>query len=236
MIRIAIVEDEASFAQLLQNYLKQYEEEHKVFFQISTFSDGLDIVTDYSANYDIILLDIQMKHLDGMRTAQKIRELDDNVDFIFITSTIQFAVQGYTVDAMGYVLKPVSYISFSQLLEKAIQKTLSKQQKFYFTVNVDGGQLRLESAQIYYVESQKHYILIHSDKGNHLTAGPLKRLEDLLSPQGYAKCHNAYLINLQHVVGILQNTVELTDGSMIPISRTRKKEFMDRLTDYMGGM
>lgn len=99
MIRIAIVEDEDSYVQVLTGYLKQYETEHSLSFQISVFHDGLDIVSEYKADYDIILLDIQMKHLDGMKTAEKIRELDEDVSFIFITSTIQFAVQGYLVDA-----------------------------------------------------------------------------------------------------------------------------------------
>ena len=105
MIRIAIVEDEDSYVQVLTGYLKQYETEHSLSFQISVFHDGLDIVSEYKADYDIILLDIQMKHLDGMKTAEKIRELDEDVSFIFITSTIQFAVQGYLVDALGICCK-----------------------------------------------------------------------------------------------------------------------------------
>ncbi|EGN46164.1 hypothetical protein HMPREF0991_02385 [Lachnospiraceae bacterium 2_1_58FAA] len=71
MIRIAIVEDEDSYVQVLTGYLKQYETEHSLSFQISVFHDGLDIVSEYKADYDIILLDIQMKHLDGMKTAEK---------------------------------------------------------------------------------------------------------------------------------------------------------------------
>ena len=133
MIRIAIVEDEDSYVQVLTGYLKQYETEHSLSFQISVFHDGLDIVSEYKADYDVILLDIQMKHLDGMKTAEKIRELDEDVSFIFITSTIQFAVQGYLVDALGYVVKPVAYLAFSQILGKAVKKVKQKQQKDYMT-------------------------------------------------------------------------------------------------------
>ena len=138
MIRIAIVEDEDSYVQVLTGYLKQYETEHSLSFQISVFHDGLDIVSEYKADYDIILLDIQMKHLDGMKTAEKIRELDEDVSFIFITSTIQFAVQGYLVDALGYVVKPVAYLAFSQILGKAVKKVKQKQQKDYMTIEVEG--------------------------------------------------------------------------------------------------
>ena len=118
MIRIAIVEDEDSYVQVLTGYLKQYETEHSLSFQISVFHDGLDIVSEYKADYDIILLDIQMKHLDGMKTAEKIRELDEDVSFIFITSTIQFAVQGYLVDALGYVVNRSPILHFLRFSEK----------------------------------------------------------------------------------------------------------------------
>ena len=122
MIRIAIVEDDDSYIRALTGYLEQYGEQHSLSFHTTIFHDGLDIVTDYKADYDIILMDIQMKHLDGMTTAEKIRKLDEDVSFIFITSTVSFAVQGYLVDALGYVVKPVSYLAFSQILGKAIKK------------------------------------------------------------------------------------------------------------------
>ena len=236
MIRIAIVEDEDSYVQVLTGYLKQYETEHSLSFQISVFHDGLDIVSDYKADYDIILIDIQMKHLDGMTTAEKIRKLDEDVSFIFITSTVSFAVQGYLVDALGYVVKPVSYLAFSQILGKAIKKVTQKQQKNYLTIEVEGGQMRLDIGQIYYIESQRHHVLIHTEKGDFLTTGPLKKIEALLNEKGFSKCHNAYLIHLMHVTGIVQNNVILSDSTTLPVSRAKKKAFLEALTDYMGGV
>ena len=236
MIRITLVEDEKEHMDILLKYLKRYEEEHHTFFQITTFSDGLDIISEYKAEHDIILLDIQMKHLDGMTAAEKIRALDEDVIFIFITSTVQFAVQGYLVDALGYILKPVPYLAFSQILHKAIKKVEQKQSKLYLTIETEGGQLRLDTASIYYIESQKHNVIIHSEKGNYRTAGPLKHLEELLSDKGFSKAHNAYLINLQHVAAVMPNLLRLNNKEELPISRARKKVFMDALTDYMGGI
>ena len=139
MIKIAIVEDDKNYSQTLQNYIKKFEQEYHVMFQISIFSDGLDIVSDYSGDFDIILLDIQMKHLDGMKTAQSIRRFDEDVIFIFITSTVEFAIQGYLVDALGYLLKPVPYLPFSQLIQKAIKRIEHKQKKSYLTIEVDSN-------------------------------------------------------------------------------------------------
>lgn len=235
MIKIAIVEDEHSYVNTLKNYLDRYGQEHSVSFQIQAFTDGLDIVSDYTAAYDIILLDIQMKHLDGMKTAQKIRELDEDVIFIFITSSARFAVEGYAVDALGYILKPVPYLSFSQILSKAVRRIKKEKEVHYVSIESESGTMRLNTDSIHYVESRLHHILLHTEKGDFITPGPMKRMEEALKPFGFAKCHNAYLVNLRHVAGSLPNDVVLFSGEQIPVSRARKKSFMDCLTDYLGG-
>ena len=111
---------------------------------------------------------IDLTNIQTHLTAEKIRKLDEDVSFIFITSTVSFAVQGYLVDALGYVVKPVSYLAFSQILGKAIKKVTQKQQKNYLTIEVEGGQMRLDIGQIYYIESQRHHVLIHTEKGDFL--------------------------------------------------------------------
>ncbi|WP_244287823.1 LytR/AlgR family response regulator transcription factor [Lacrimispora celerecrescens] len=235
MIKIAIVEDEMEYVETLRSYLARYEKDNSVSFQIQAFTDGLDIVSDYSASYDIILLDIQMKYLNGMKTAQKIRELDEDVIFIFITSSSQFAVEGYSVDALGYILKPVPYLSFSQIINKAVGRILKRQAVHYISIDRPEGTMRLSTDSVYYIESQLHHVLIHTDKGNFVASGPMKRLEEALKTFGFTKCHNAYLVNLKHVTGCLPIEVLLFSGDRIPVSRSRKKSFMECLAEYMGG-
>lgn len=236
MINIAIVEDEKKYADNLYGYIKQFEETTSCNFQITTFQDGLDIITDYKAVYDIIFLDIQMKHMNGIRAAEEIRKFDEDVIIIFVTSSVQFAIQGYTVNALGYVLKPVSYLAFSQILSKSLRILSKKQEKSYLHIEVTEGLMRLDISQIYYMESQRHYIIIHSETGDYQTKGPLKQLEEAISSKGFIKCHNSYLINLNHVTEVKPNYVIMTNASKIPISRTRKKLFMDALADYIGGV
>lgn len=236
MIKVAIVEDDGSYVEVIVGYLKKYEVDSTNKFHIEIFRDGLDIISDYRAEYDIIFLDIQMKHMDGMETAQKIRKIDEGVIIIFITSSVQFAVQGYLVDAIGYVVKPVSYFAFSQILDKAIKKYSKKISFKYMSIDVEGGQIRFELKQIYYVESQRHHVIMHTEKGEFLTSGPLKKYEERLHNEGFAKCHNSYLLNLEHVMGIVKDNVAMTNQSTLPISRTKKKKFMDDLADYIGGI
>ncbi len=231
MINVCIVEDEKEQANLLHNYINQYAQNNHLQLNVSYLPDGIDLVDEYKGQYDIILLDIQMKHMDGMAAAQKIRQLDPDVVIIFITSTVQYAVQGYTVDALGYVLKPVPFTQFAQLFDKAITRAHAKQKRVYVKVTANDKQIKLDCENIYYIESQRNNVIIHCEDVDYVTVGPLKRFEEMLMDHGFSKCHNAYLINLSYVEAVQREEVVLTNEVVLPISRARKKEFMAALTE-----
>ncbi|MCR5032431.1 MAG: LytTR family DNA-binding domain-containing protein [Lachnospiraceae bacterium] len=231
MINVCIVEDEISQSDLLTEYINKYAARTKQQFNITCFSDGIDLVDEYKSQFDIILLDIQMKHLDGMTAAEKIRKLDEDVVIIFITSTVQYAVQGYAVDALGYVLKPVPYLQFEQLFDKAITRVKAKQQKVFIKVTVEERQIKLDCESISYIESQRNNVILHCTDRDYVTAGPLKRFEEMLGSHGFSKCHNAYIVNLSYVEAVQKEEVFLSGGITLPISRARKKEFMVALTE-----
>ncbi len=225
------MEDEVSQAELLTDYINKYAAKSHQQFSVTHLPDGIDLVDDYKSQFDIILLDIQMKHLDGMTAAEKIRKLDEDVVIIFITSTVQYAVQGYAVDALGYVLKPVPYLQFEQLFEKAITRVKAKQEKVYIKVTVDDKQLKLDCETVSYIESQRNNVILHCTEADYVTAGPLKRFEEMLGTHGFSKCHNAYVVNLSYVEAVQKEEVLLSGGITLPISRARKKEFMMALTE-----
>ena len=150
MTRIAIVEDEAAVREQLAGYVQRYTRQYGTPFEVTEFTDGMEILEDYRPQFDIIFLDVEMKHLDGMTTAERIRQMDAEVILIFITNMAQYAIRGYSVGALDYVLKPVPYFAFSQQLLKAVTR-LEKRAKRYLTVPVEGGLRRLDTASIYYL-------------------------------------------------------------------------------------
>ena len=129
VIRIAIVEDDKVYQEQLTGYLHQYEQESGERFLITLFTDGDEITENYGSNFDIILMDIQMPFMDGMTAAECIRGKDSEVVIIFITSMPQFVMRGYTVDALDYVLKPISYFAFSQRIERALARMEKRKKK-----------------------------------------------------------------------------------------------------------
>ena len=150
MIKIAIVEDEVLYADQLQEYLKKYEEEYRETFEISVFQDGDQIVHHYKAEYDVILMDVEMRFMDGMSAAEEIRKMDTEVVIIFITNMPQYAVRGYEVDALDYVLKPITYFAFAQRLNRAIER-IKKRTKRVISVNIKGSQIRMPIESVYYI-------------------------------------------------------------------------------------
>ena len=196
MISIAIVEDEEMYAKQLQQFLHQYEEENKEMFDITVYSDGDQIVNKYKSQYDIILMDVEMKFMDGMSAAEEIRKIDTEVVIIFITNMAQYAIRGYAVDALDYVLKPVSYFAFSQRLNRAISRMKKRETKIIM-VNMKGGMVRINVANIYYIESQGHTLILHTILGNYETTGKMKEMEEKLSEMNFCRGNKGYLINLQ---------------------------------------
>ena len=233
MTRIAIVEDEAAVREQLAGYVQRYTRQYGTQFEVTMFTDGVEILEDYRPVYDIIFLDVEMKHLDGMETARRIRELDSDVLLIFITNMAQYAIKGYAVGALDYVLKPVPYFAFSQQLQKAVNQ-LAKRTRHYLAVPVDGGMRRLDAATIYYIESEGHRVHFYTEDGDFSAPGALKALEEKLAGRLFARCNNGYLVNLAQVSGVQQNTVQVGPHEL-QISRPKRRAFLAALADYIGG-
>ena len=193
----------------------------------------MEILEDYRPAYDLILLDIEMKHLDGMETARRIRELDPEVMLVFITNMAQYAIKGYAVGALDYVLKPVPYFAFSQQLQK-VEAQLRRRTRHYLAVPVEGGLRRLDTSHIYYIESEGHRVHFYTEEGDFVSPGALKALEEKLADRPFARCNSGYLVNLAQVQAVQQNTVEVGPYEL-QVSRPKRKSFLAALTDYIGG-
>ena len=231
MLRIAVVEDDKTYAAQLKEYLVRYGTEKNQKISVALFPDGEDIVTDYSAEFDIILMDVEMTFMDGMTTAERIREKDNEVVIIFITNMPQYAIQGYKVDALDYVLKPISYFAFSQRIDRALTRA-KKKEATYITVAQKGGKKKLNVDKICYVEVRDHDLIYHSTKGDIVTKSSMKEAEDTLGGTKFFRCNRCYLVNLEYVEDFRGNDVTVA-SDVIQVSRARKKAFMDALNDYM---
>lgn len=232
MIQIAIVEDDVNYQKQLTGYLRQYEEEYGAQFHISVFSDGIDILDANFGTIDIILMDIQMRNMDGMKTAELIRANDKNVIIIFITNLAQYALQGYKVEALDYVLKPVQYFAFAQILQKAVKK-IKESKADYLCVMQNNNMVRLNVDFITYIESHDHNVIFHEKERTVVVRDTLKNVEQKLEGFPFARCNNCYLVNLAYVESVDENGVKVAEDTL-QISRSKRRIFMEALAAYVG--
>ena len=188
MLHIAIVEDEERYAAELEEFVRRYGEETKRQIKVTQYQDGEDLVEDYKGGFDILLMDIQMQFMDGMTAAEKIRERDQEVQIIFITNRNDYAIRGYEVDALDYVLKPVTYFSFSQRIDRALAR-MKKRTKKYLSIPCRGGIQKLDVSLITYVEVQNHDLIFHTAEQDYLSKGSLTDLEQTLERHHFFRCN-----------------------------------------------
>ncbi|MDO5405749.1 MAG: LytTR family DNA-binding domain-containing protein [Eubacteriales bacterium] len=232
MLNVAVVDDEKSCTELLISYLAQFAAEKKREIHTEVFYSGEELLNRYQPQYDIILLDIEMGEMDGMETARQLRSLDQDVVLVFITNMAQYAINGYEVGALDYVLKPITYYTFSVRFERAISR-IRKRRPEEFLLPLPEGMQRVRVDQIYYVEVENHTLHYHTRDGVLMVRGSLQSVEEKLKDSHFVKCNHWYLVNLRHVTGIRKNMVCVA-GDMLEISRRNKTAFLSALTDYMG--
>lgn len=230
MISVAIVEDDIVFSNLLSSYLNRYASQHDETFGISVFSNGIDFLTNYQANYEIIFMDIDMPHLNGLETARKLRKLDNSSILIFVTNLARYAIKGYEVDAMDYILKPLNYSAFSLKVQKAVS-LCHKNTDTKISLSTRTGNIVFPVSSIYYVESSGHRIDYHTEHGTYSGYGTLKSVEEQLPSDCFYRCNSCYIVNLNYITSCDGFIIQV-GKEQLSVSRARKKQFLEALHQY----
>lgn len=232
MLRIAVVDDEQAMREQLCGYVQRYAQENSLSAEVVPFADGAEIAMPYKAGFDIIMLDVDMPLLGGMSAAERIREQDKNVVLMFITNMAQCAIRGYEVDALDFVVKPVTYLPFSMRLARAVKRAHSRAE-MTLSLQTDSGVQIISVNDIYWLEAVDHTVLCHTKTDTFTIKSSLQNAEKLLHGQGFARCSKCYLVNLRHVQGICRDAV-LVDGVELELSRRQKAAFTQAMLEYVG--
>lgn len=231
--KVAIVEDDKKSSDLLSSFIDRYARENGAIIQTETFETGVRFLEKYTPDFDVVFMDIEMPALNGMDTAKELRLIDEYVVLIFVTNMAQYAINGYEVGALDFVLKPVSYFSFSLKIKKALSYSL-RQKDDGICLETTEGPVKLRTADIYYLETEKHYIIIHTSRGDYKMRASMTETEEIFKNRNFARCNTSYLVNLSYVSKIKKDTVFVGEAQL-PVSRARKTPFLNALTRYTGG-
>ncbi len=236
-INIAIVEDSSEDSAILSNHLDKYfAERGDASFSVKFFNYGEKFLADFtSGEYDIIFLDINLGggNKSGIEIARKIRETDQKVVLLFQTTLEKYAIAGYEVNALDFLIKPISYPSLSLRMDKAV-KIIRSYSRECVVVPVSTGYMKIAVSDIKYIEARGHQITYHLVGQNLEAKGTsnLRDLEEQLSHYRFVRCNSCYLVNLKRVVGVAKYEC-IFDDERIQISHPKKKEFVEEWMQYM---
>ena len=233
MLHIAVCDDEESFVQNLKEQLMRYAQECAQQIRVTVFYDGSELVNGYDPSIDLVFLDIQMNRMDGLAAAERIRQMDGEVAIIFLTTLTRYALEGYKYQATNYIIKPMKYARLKAEMDRWMQRRPAKESPSLVVVN-DSGRYRVLLKELKYVETFNRNLLLHTEKENILCYRSMKEMERELAGSGFVRCHTSYIVNLFFVKGVKKLEIELLDGGYLPISQPKRKEFMEKLTEYWG--
>ena len=220
-MKIAVVDDSIEDAQRIDTYLAQFQSEHNRTFQIKVFHSSFDFLEEYRGEYDIIFLDIEMPGSNGLEVAREIRQRDQAVGIVFITSLAQYAIEGYEVQAIDFMVKPVGYYNFSMKLEKAF-RFIDSHREQDILINDKSGIFRISVSDIQYIEKDRDYLLFYTRQGTSKTRGSMKEIKIKLESLPFSECSYGCLVNLNYVRRVGKDSVVLTSDKELPLSRRLK--------------
>ena len=234
LVNVTVVEDNASDAAVLADMLAKYSAENGVKFRVTTYGDAYGFLENYRAGTDIIFMDIELPGLNGMDAAKKLREADPGVTLMFVTNMAQFAVNGYEVDALDFIVKPIIYAQFRLKLGRALNR-IGLADDVALPVKTTDGFVSVSASRLKYVEVMGHKLIYHTTDGNVESSGSLYKIESLLSKAHFVRCNSCYLVNLRYVRSINKLTT-VVGGDELKISYARRKEYRAAVAAYLGGL
>ncbi len=228
-MRIAICDDEEMYRVQLKSVLDKILV--NADYEIETFADGNRLEEAYSeAQYDLVFLDIEMPAVDGITLARRLRARSEKVFIVFLTGHVEYALEGYEVNALRYLTKPVDTDKLKEVIRYVQDKQGSGRQ---IIVKEDGEQLLIDIADVMYMESMNQNVRIVTTRGEHVIRYNIGDFEQQLAGDGFFRIHRGYIVALAKVKKLAKSDVIMEDGTALPVSRSNIKALKDALYAYV---
>ncbi len=220
-LHIVICDDETSQISLLENYVEKWAKECniEVFVQNCRNADQFLFLWEERKDVDILLLDIEMPGMDGMALAKRLRNGGEQLQILFITGIVDYVMEGYDVEAVSYLLKPVKEERFFECMERA-RKRIGREEAVLL-LEAAGEVEKIRLKDISYLESDGHDTLVYQDAKVLRSKLGIQKLEKEITEKSgmFYKIHRSYLINFSHIQKITRKEVQMDTGAAIPIPR-----------------
>ena len=230
---VAVCDDEKNMLRQISAYMDQWQKETGNALEPFFFSSAEALLKNMDRKTDLVLLDISMGGMTGMDCAKTLRAEGFSGEFAFITSMEDYALEGYKVHAFAFLTKPLEYDEFRQMLDEFTAKQKEKRQAVLPVETADGTRI-LKIRNILYAEvfrRETSFALLDGSRTESIVQ--LSVIEEELSKYGFFRCHRSYLVNMRHIENITGTELTMADGTKIPLSKHRAKEFMSAYARFM---
>ena len=222
-MRIAICDDERCYIDAIISSIKRWQTQNKVeAFSITTYSSSEDLIefSEQSLPFDLAFLDIQFPgELNGLQLARELRNHNDQISIVFMTNFDEYAIEGYKVNALRFLQKPIIDIHVFECLDIAYRQWVILNGTSII-VECNQSVYRLPTNSILYIESKAHYLYIHTTTSNTelITRQRLPEFLETLPNNILVRCHRSFAVNIFHIYCISRNSIVLSNGESLPIS------------------
>ena len=231
-MRIAICDDEEKFRVQEKNLIDRVSASMDIV--VDTYAEGKKLLERFDTlPYNLVFLDIEMPGMDGITLAREIRKRSTETQIVFLTGHVEYAIEGYEVNALRYLTKPVQEEKVKEVLRYVLDASVSGKQ---LILREEGEDLILKYADIYYMEAQNQYVMIYSEDGAHLIRANIGDFEEQLKSDGFYRIHRGYLVSLSKVKKLVKGEVIMQYGAKeisLPVSRSNIKPLKEALYAYV---
>lgn len=228
-MRIAVCDDEQRFLDDISGIIEDIYKSLDIITE--RFTDGNELLKSFrSAPYDLVFLDIEMPDMDGISLAEKLREMSNEVSIVFLTGHVEYAINGYEVNALRYLTKPADRRKVKDVIDK-VMGDLNKDKIIW--IRTDMGEMKLKLSDILFIESQNQNVVINTSLDSYSVRGNMNDYEVNLTPEGFFRIHRSYLVSLGKIQRVSEKDVIMDDGTSLPVSRSKRTALKDVLFSYM---
>ncbi len=233
-MNVALIEDEVKFRDSFYEIIGRYSREKNLPISLSHFFSAESFLSAYNHEYSLLFIDINLPGITGIECAKRLREKGDDVIIIFVTNFAKFAVNGYEVNAMDFILKPIIYQDFVLKLNRAVSVALNRTDEESIMVSDGTGFVRIKIRELMYIEVIKHYVYYHLIDRVVKVRGVFSEVEKSICRNNFLKCSKSYIVNADYITSVRGQSIFIGKDE-IPISQSQRKVFMQRLVDIIGG-
>lgn len=235
MPNIALVEDEPEAADVLAAFIARYAGEKGLELTVTRFGNAMDFEMTHQ-HFDLVFMDIQMPGINGMEAAQLMRTYDSETPIIFVTNLAQYAVKGYEVDALDFIVKPVTYFNFRMRMDKTMRR-IRRNASRSIAIGTRDGMRVVALSDIEYVEVSKHDLSYHlvDEEEPLVVYGSLVAFEQEVTGGTFVRISNSCLVNMNHIRSMRGGELTMRDGQVLYFSRSKKREAVETITAFLGG-